>query len=215
MTRWTRLPIRRRLTVVFAASMAMVVSVLSVFVYFSSGSDLLDAIDAGLRSRAEAKVTYFDRPVPGIDNLARVLAVPVETSRGRFVVLVGASLQDRKDELTRLAKTLAIAGVIALGLISLGAWLAVSAALRPVDRMRRQAAAISASGPGQRLSQPGGNDELALLGATLNQMLNRIEESVDSERRLVDSASHELRTPLAIQRIDEPAFGVHGLLDPV
>ncbi len=260
MTRWTRLPIRRRLTVVFAAGMAMVVSVLSVFVYFSSGSDLLDAIDAGLRSRAEvlasdlqhsgpalanveptlierdeafaqiadsrgrilqsssiisrqrllpssavraaAKVTYFDRPVPGIDNLARVLAVPVETSRGRFVVLVGASLQDRKDELTRLAKTLAIAGVIALGLISLGAWLAVSAALRPVDRMRRQAAAISASGPGQRLSQPGGNDELALLGATLNQMLNRIEESVDSERRLVDSASHELRTPLAIQRID-------------
>src|SRR6266851_3529216 len=33
-------------------------------------------------------------------------------------------------------------------------------------------------------------------------MLDRIEESVDNERRLVDRASHELRTPLAIQRID-------------
>jgi hypothetical protein len=33
-------------------------------------------------------------------------------------------------------------------------------------------------------------------------MLDRIEESVDNERHLVDRASHELRTPLAIQRID-------------
>src|SRR5262249_9802661 len=70
------------------------------------------------------------------------------------------------------------------------------------ERMRRQAADISASDTGRRLSLAGGKDEIALLGATLNQMLDRIEESVASERRLVDRASHELRTPLAIQRID-------------
>src|SRR5262249_23323245 len=70
------------------------------------------------------------------------------------------------------------------------------------ERMRRQAADISASDPGRRLSLVGGKDEIALLGATLNRMLDRIEESVASERRLVDRASHELRTPLAIQRID-------------
>jgi two-component system, OmpR family, sensor kinase len=68
--------------------------------------------------------------------------------------------------------------------------------------MRRQAAAISAADPGRRLSVAKGKDEIALLGATLNQMLDRIEESVARERRLVDRASHELRTPLAIQRID-------------
>jgi signal transduction histidine kinase len=68
--------------------------------------------------------------------------------------------------------------------------------------MRKQAAAISAADPGRRLSVTRGKDEIALLGATLNQMLDRIEESVDNERRLVDRASHELRTPLAIQRID-------------
>ncbi len=131
-----------------------------------------------------------------------MLAVPVTTARGRFVVLVGASLQDREDELVALAATLAIAGAIAVGLISLGAWLAVAAALRPVDRMRRQAAEISARDPGRRLSVPGGSNELALLGGTLNQMLERITDSVDRERRLVDRASHELRTPLAVQRID-------------
>src|SRR5262249_47224567 len=69
-------------------------------------------------------------------------------------------------------------------------------------RMRRQTAAISASDPGRRLSVGPGKDELALLGATLNQMLDRIEDSVERERRLVDRASHELRTPLAVQRIE-------------
>src|SRR5262245_65960516 len=52
MTRWASLPIRGRLTVAFAASMAVVIGGLSVFVYLRTGSDLLATIDAGLRSRA-------------------------------------------------------------------------------------------------------------------------------------------------------------------
>jgi two-component system, OmpR family, sensor kinase len=148
------------------------------------------------------RATLYNRNIPGIRNVTRVLAVPVMARQGRLVVAVGTSLQDRHDELVQLAVTLTIAGAAALLLISAGAWLALAGALRPVERMRRQAAAISASNPGRRLSVTGGKDEIALLGATLNQMLDRIEESVDNERRLVDRASHELRTPLAIQRID-------------
>ena len=153
-------------------------------------------------ARSLRRATFFERTVPGIGNVSRVLAVPVAGRHGQLIVVVGASLQDRHNALVQLAATLAVAGAAALILISLGAWLALASALRPVERMRRQAADISASDPGRRLSLAGGKDEIALLGATLNQMLDRIEESVASERRLVDRASHELRTPLAIQRID-------------
>ena len=153
--------------------------------------------------RSLRRMTHYDRTVPGIGNVTRVLAVPVVTLQGRhLVVAVGTSLQTRQKALVQLAATLAIAASAALLLISAGAWLALASALRPVERMRRQAAAISASDPGRRLPVSGGRDEIALLGTTLNQMLDRIEESVDHERRLVDRASHELRTPLAIQRID-------------
>jgi len=260
MNRRTRLPIRLRLTIIFAASMAAVTAGLGAFVYVRTGADLLSTVDAGLRSRAEmlaadlrhddpalvnieptliesdevfAQVAdasgrtiqsssrisrwrllplpvvqslrvpgLYDRKVPGIDNLARVLAVPVNTPRGRFVVMAGASLQDRRDELLALGWTLAIAGSAALVLISGGAWLALAGALRPVERMRRQAAAISATDAHRRLQSVDGNDEISLLGTTLNQMLDRIEESVNAERRFVDRASHELRTPLAIQRME-------------
>jgi len=148
---------------------------------------------------------WTERRIPGIDDVARILAVPVRVPGGRVVVIAGASLQDRRDALTGLAATLAAAGAGALVLVSLAAWLVLARALRPVERMRQQAAGITAvtgAGPGPRLTQPAGRDEIALLGRTLNEMLGRIEDSVDRERRLIDRASHELRTPLAIQRID-------------
>jgi signal transduction histidine kinase len=68
--------------------------------------------------------------------------------------------------------------------------------------MRAEAAAISASEPGRRLHLPGTGDEVARLGATLNAMLDRLEEALERERRFVDEASHELRTPLANLRTE-------------
>ncbi|HSL67878.1 MAG TPA: ATP-binding protein, partial [Actinomycetota bacterium] len=71
-----------------------------------------------------------------------------------------------------------------------------------VERMRIQAAAISASEPGRRLPPAGTGDEVARLGETLNEMLDRLEQALHRERRFVDEASHELRTPLANLRIE-------------
>jgi two-component system OmpR family sensor kinase len=71
-----------------------------------------------------------------------------------------------------------------------------------VERMRIQAAAISASEPGRRLPTAGTDDEVARLGETLNEMLDRLEQALQRERRFVDEASHELRTPLANVRIE-------------
>jgi two-component system OmpR family sensor kinase len=64
----SRLPIRLRLTVVFAVAMAAVLAGLSAFVYLSMRSDLTATVDTGLRSRAgdlSALVQHGDpaRPV--------------------------------------------------------------------------------------------------------------------------------------------------------
>jgi signal transduction histidine kinase len=146
--------------------------------------------------------TVFDRTVPGIDNTTRVLAVPVLTSTGRAFVVVGSSLQDRADQLLQLALTLGIGTPVALILISLAGWLLAGAALRPVDRMRREAASISMTDPASRLTLPVADDEILRLGVTLNAMLDRIQTSIERELRFVDDASHELRTPLSILKAE-------------
>jgi signal transduction histidine kinase len=68
--------------------------------------------------------------------------------------------------------------------------------------MRRRAAEISASSLDERLPVPPANDEVARLGETLNEMLARLEDGLERERRFVTDASHELRTPLAMLRTE-------------
>ena len=68
--------------------------------------------------------------------------------------------------------------------------------------MRARAAEISAAEPEQSLPVPPSGDEIARLGTTLNEMLERLAEALRHERAFVADASHELRTPLAILRTE-------------
>jgi signal transduction histidine kinase len=142
---------------------------------------------------------FADRPgVPGLDEPARLLLTPITVEREPAVLVVGATRQDRTDALASLRTQLLLGGPLVLAVASLGAYLLAGAALRPVEAMRRRAEGITAGAPGRRLPLPAGGDEVARLGATLNDMLARLEAAMERERSFVADASHELRTPLAL-----------------
>jgi heavy metal sensor kinase len=149
--------------------------------------------------RAIQGPTFVDRSsAPGLDEPARLLAVPVD----RGVLVVGATRENRSETLDSLRDAFLIGGSIALLLSGLGGYLLAGAALRPIEAMRRRAAEISASSLDERLPVPPANDEVARLGETLNEMLARLEDGLERERRFVTDASHELRTPLAMLRTE-------------
>jgi signal transduction histidine kinase len=137
-------------------------------------------------------------PTPPLTEGSRLLTTPVATSsHGHVVLIVGATLDERSTALSNLAVLLASVGPLALIVASVAGYGLASAALRPVELMRRRAAAVTASEPGVRLPLPPADDEIRRLGATLNEMLDRLEESFAREKTFVANASHELRTPLA------------------
>jgi len=146
--------------------------------------------------------TFLSRRVTGVDDPARLLAVPVGEGGHSLVVVVGAPLGDRSEALGRLLLLLAVGGPVALILSSVVGWALAGAALRPVERIRREAAAISESELDRRLPVPRTGDELARLAETLNDMLGRLQEALEREHRFVDEASHELRTPLSILKAE-------------
>jgi two-component system, OmpR family, sensor kinase len=142
---------------------------------------------------------FVEHPsVPPFDGALRMRIVPV----GRVVVVAGASLGERDDSLRTLALLLAGGMAVALLLACLAGYGVATGALRPVEAMRRRAAEISGARAGERLPVPESADELARLGETLNQMLDRLEAALARERTFVADASHELRTPLAVLKTE-------------
>ncbi len=141
-------------------------------------------------------------PLPGLEEESRLLAVPVRAAGEERVVVVGTSTAPRDESLSDLLQLLFFGGPVALILASFAAYGVAVAALHPVEAMRAQAAEVSAAEPAQRLPVPPTDDEVARLGTTLNEMLDRLSEALEHERAFVADASHELRTPLAILRTE-------------
>lgn len=94
-------------------------------------------------------------------------------------------------------------------------WLVTRRALRPVEGIRREMAAITASQDlGRRVPEPGSHDEIARLARTTNETLTALEASVERQRRFVADASHELRSPIASLRTQLEVGAAHPeLLD--
>src|SRR4029079_12085316 len=90
----------------------------------------------------------------------RLLAAPAQAGERRVVVVVGSALDDRDEQLAQLRALLLLGGPIALLLASGAGYLLATAALRPVEAMRRRAADISAGGPRERLPGPAAGDEI-------------------------------------------------------
>ena len=123
-----------------------------------------------------------------------------QTKDGQFTVLVAQSLGPADDS-TALVGRVLFAGIpVLLVLVAGTTWIVAGRALRPVERIRAQVAAISADELARRVPEPAGEDEIAHLARTMNAMLDRLERAQDRQRRFVSDASHELRSPIATIR---------------
>ncbi len=151
---------------------------------------------------ARSATTYAEGHVSGVTHAVRFLATGVTRNDGRWVVIVGTSLASADDAVTRVQAGLLVGGTLMVLLAAAGAWLLSTLALRPVERMRRQAAAISEHDAQTRMAIPNTRDEIAQLGTTMNAMLDRLQGALTQQRAFVADAGHELRTPLAILRTE-------------
>jgi signal transduction histidine kinase len=140
--------------------------------------------------------------VPGLDEKSRLLGTPVSHLDDHYVLVVGATVEERAETLESLRNEFLIAGPLVLVLATVAGYLLAGASLRPVEFMRRRAAEISAETPGERLPVPETGDEVERLGVTLNEMLERLQAALQRERDFVADAGHELRTPLTLLRTE-------------
>jgi len=176
---------------------------------FTTDGRILDKSDSGVRTlltdqqirSATADSQGFDLGrfiPPPAQNPYRVRYFTTSTPQGTVVVATAISRHKHDEALRELLLQLCIADLATILAAGLVGWGATRAALDPVERYRRAAAAAGGD-PTRRLPVDDAlDDELTRLGTTFNTLLADIEQSERRERQFLADASHELRSPLAL-----------------
>jgi signal transduction histidine kinase len=140
---------------------------------------------------------------------ARLAIVPVglpgDPESGTYVM---AFAVDRgRDDLVRVAFIYLLVSLGSLVLVGVVGWIVAGRLLKPLRTLRESSQRINETDLTERIPVQG-NDDISELTRTYNQMLDRLQVAIDTQRRFLDDAGHELRTPLTILR------GQLEVLDP-
>lgn len=136
-------------------------------------------------------------PALGGDDEILVSARGAELHGKRYVILVAAPLEVQTDTLRTVGLLLLAATPLLVALVAVAVWILVGRSLKTVERIRRQVAEIDGRRLHERVEVPPTGDEIAALASTMNQMLDKLEQSDNSHRAFFSDASHELRSPLS------------------
>jgi signal transduction histidine kinase len=144
-------------------------------------------------------LTISSLPVGNRSESFRVAVHPVTTSSGPGWIYVATSLAQAEAATNSLSWALGVALPALLAVVALTISLSVGRSLRPIEKIREQAVSMGTD-LSQRVPVPRSHDEVSRLAVTVNQLLERLEQSARKQTRFVGDASHELRSPLAALR---------------
>jgi signal transduction histidine kinase len=133
--------------------------------------------------------------------------LPIDRAPGADASFVCVQIWRRPSIPTLITRALVLAAMLA------ACYPAVRWCLRPLRDLVGVIANVGPQNLGHRLRPGPGSDELAVLGRTVDEMMDRIAVGYEAQRRFAADASHELRTPLAVQRT-LIEVGMAGQLSP-
>jgi two-component system sensor histidine kinase MtrB len=141
---------------------------------------------------------------PGIVVGSQV-ALPADS--GTYTLYYLFPLDEEQETLGLVSQALLTAAVLLLVLVAGLTWLVTRQVVTPIRMARRVAERLAAGQLQQRL-RVSGEDDLARLATSFNQMatslqrqIRQLEELSRVQRRFVSDVSHELRTPLTTVRM--------------
>jgi signal transduction histidine kinase len=161
-----------------------------IYVYTDAPHDTLKISDAILDEARIRGSVYFNT------GNKDVIAYHYIKNDYRVVMVVGAVDGDGRLKLQHLRLILWLSLIGGLLITILGGYIFSERLLRPIRKIADDVNEISARSLTRRISGGKRNDEWNYLSATLNRLLNRLQDSFEDQQRFIANASHELSTPL-------------------
>ena len=179
----------------------------------ASNSLLASSIPQSLRSKAQDSIgpvsQYTEMRYEEVQNIpglavGQKITIP---KAGEYEMYLVFSLINETETLELISRSLSLAGILLLFLITLITWLVVRQVLKPV-RNAAQIATEFTAGDFRKRMQVTSQDEISILGHAFNEMAESIEKQIarlenlsQVQQRFVSDVSHELRTPLTTLRM--------------
>jgi two-component system sensor histidine kinase MtrB len=184
---------------------------------FKSPDVLTASIPQRLRDVVETKPgtswTYStavyedDTGLPEVPAVVTGSQIRVPSDGGTYALYYIFPMTEEAQTLGLVRRALITGGLLLLLLVGGLTWLVTRQVVTPV-RMARRVAERLASGRLEERMQVRGDDDIARLGTSFNQMaaslqkqIRQLEELSRVQRRFVSDVSHELRTPLTTVRM--------------
>ncbi len=142
------------------------------------------------RLQKQTKETFFEA------SDYQTLAIKLNKEQSSYWIIVNAVDINGKSALEDLRKILFVMAWIGILLLGLSGWFFADKALAPMAEIVRQVNEIFPSNVEKRVVHPNKTDEIGLLVATFNHLLDRIEQAFMMQKMFIANVSHELKNPL-------------------
>lgn len=113
-----------------------------------------------------------------------------------LVIIIAANDLEGKRTLQQLKLILLLSFLAGIMIAIVGGYIFSKQLLQPIRKIADNVNEISARNLTRRIHKGRSNDEWTYLANTLNSLLDRLQESFETQRRFISNASHELTTPL-------------------
>jgi signal transduction histidine kinase len=159
---------------------------------------------------------YSDRPGDSVSVDAKVLQAARSNPKGHFFtqgekeavafhfantsipifVICAATDEEGRGNLVKLKTILLFSLFVGIVIAFLGGYVFSGRLLRPIKDITTEVEEISAQNLARRIQAGKVKDEWYKMSVTLNDLLDRLQDSFELQRRFISNASHELSTPL-------------------
>ncbi len=130
-----------------------------------------------------------------IDDL-EVLGTVFVTPEGRIVVFAGAVDQYSAENAKDLKNILIALFLLFVFIVVISGWFFAGRAVNPISEVIKQVDLLSPKRLEQRLETSTSEDEIGKMVATINRLLERIENAFKLQKTFIANVSHELKNPL-------------------
>lgn len=182
------------------AQSAVLVQVINADGHVVASSANINGEPALFRYRAggQSPTVQTVADIPGADpGSYRVASATVSTPTGTVSLYAAGSMSEVSASVRQVGVAALVGAPFLVALLSAIIWILVGRALRPVEAMRQTVSAMRGHQPHDRLANASAPVELARLGGTFDDLLDRIDRGVAQQRQFLADAAHELRNPVA------------------